>query len=148
MVTAFKQVANNAAGYLISGIDSDDTSLSLETGQGDTFPATGPFWVTLFSQDPADGCEIIEVGGRSGNVLTGLVRGQQGTSAASWSTGAAVQCLLTAQHLSDLHAAVNALEAGVDFSQTTQYLSVFEPTEKAIVNINGVDYWIALDPVL
>ena len=148
MVTAFKKVSNNAAGYLSAGIDADDTSLNLESGQGSTFPATGPFWVTLFSQDPADGCEIIEVGGRTGDVLTGLVRGQQGTLAASWSTGAAVQCLLTAQHLTDLHTAVNALEAGIDFSQTTQFLSVFEPTEKAIININGVNYWIPLDPVL
>ncbi len=148
MATAFKKVSNNAAGYLSAGIDDNDTSLSLESGQGGTFPATGPFWVTLFSQDPGDGCEIIEVGGRTGDVLTGLVRGQQGTTAASWATGSAVQCLLTSQHLEDLHTAVNALEAGIDFAQTTEYLATFEPTESAIITINGVQYRIALDPVL
>jgi len=148
MVTAFKEVANNAAGYLNSAIDDDDTSLTLESGQGSTFPATGPFWVTVFSQDPADGCEVIEVGGRTGDVLTSLVRGQQSTVAASWSTGSAVQLLLTAQHLEDLHTAVNALEAGIDFEQTTALLDVFEPTESAIITINGVQYRIALDPVV
>ncbi|MCL4735376.1 MAG: hypothetical protein KJ050_10620 [Candidatus Omnitrophica bacterium] len=147
MATTFKQLANNAAGYLNSGIDNDDTSLNLESGQGSNFPATGSFWVTVFSQDPGNGCEIILVGGRSGDVLTGLTRGQQGTTAASWSTGAAVQLLLTKQHLEDIHTAVNAIETALDLGQTVSDLVSFTPTKTAVITINGVAYRISLEPV-
>lgn len=147
MATAFKVLKDYAAGFLETGIDSDDTSLTLENGQGASFPSTFPYWVTLFTTDPGLGCEVVEVGGRSGDTLQSLVRGQEGTSAAAWSAGTNVRAMIMSQHLGDLQVAVNTLETGLDLGQTTEFLGTFEPTESMKIWVNGVQYRVPLDPV-
>jgi len=95
-----EKFANNAAGVLSSGISNSDTSLTLNTGQGSRWPTLGVgewCWTTI-----TDGTtiEIVRVTARSGDTLT-IVRAQQGTSASSFSAGAAVQMRLTRQSLED-----------------------------------------------
>lgn len=147
MATAFKQLANNSAGVLNSAITDSSTSLSVENPQGSTFPSSGPFWVTLFSIDPGLGCEIVLVGSRSGNVLNGLTRGEAGTTPSAWDAGSHVRLLFVAQHLNDIHTAVNAIETALDLGQTVSDLVSFTPTKTATITINGAAYKISLEPV-
>lgn len=89
---------NNAASTLATAIDTDDTEVVVQSGHGALFPAiTGSdfFFVTL---DAGATREIVKVTSRSTDTLT-VVRAQQGTSAASWSTGAKVEQRLTSETL-------------------------------------------------
>lgn len=78
---------NNASATLASSINSSVTSISLSTGQGALFPSLGAgefFYATLV--DSSNNLEIVQVTARSTDSLT-VVRGQDGTSARSYSAG-------------------------------------------------------------
>ena len=91
---------NNATTTLASPITTTSaTSLIVASGTGALFPSPGTgqyFKVTL---NPATGSsptpEIVHVTARSTDTFT-IVRGQEGTTASTWATGALVQNLLTA----------------------------------------------------
>lgn len=105
MATVFLVPKNNAASALTAGVS--DSAVSLPVTDASLFPVTFPFHVSI------DG-EIVKVDGVSANNLTlsdVALRGQEGTTAASHLSGAAVELLITAKAVSDLNAAVNALEA-------------------------------------
>lgn len=72
---------NTAFSTLNGGISATDTSLVLASGT--TFPNTGIILI---------GTEQIAYTGKTTNTLTGLIRGYNGTTAASHSTGANVGC--------------------------------------------------------
>lgn len=80
--------ANNATGTLNGSITNVATSLVLNAGQGAAFPATGNFRILIDS-------EIIIVGARSGDTLSSLTRGQEGTAGAAHNNGATVTHILT-----------------------------------------------------
>ena len=101
MTTTFLVPKNNAASTLSAGINSVVTSIPVVDAA--QFPSIYPFHVTCDN-------EIIRVDGKSGNNLTPCVRGQEGTSGASHLIGAAIDLRITAKAISDLNAAVNALE--------------------------------------
>jgi hypothetical protein len=82
---------NNATGLLDVGIDDDDASLDVGTGEGAAFP-TANFVVRVDD-------ELIEVSSRTGDTLTLFLRGAEGTVAASHSAGATVAHVLTAGSL-------------------------------------------------
>lgn len=104
MPTAFLSVKNNAVGTLLNDILSNAVSLELQAGEGALFPGTFLYHISINN-------EILSVGGKSGDVLTGLIHAREGTSASDHAAGAAVELLITAQQLSDIHTAVNTLEA-------------------------------------
>lgn len=81
-----EQLANNAQSTLSAGIDNIVTSLTVANGT--VFPALGNFRIIIDS-------EIIIVGARSGNTLSSLARGAEGTTAASHSSAALVTHVLT-----------------------------------------------------
>lgn len=117
MATAFHSVSNMAATTLAADITDSATSLTVATGTGAEFPASGKFYVVIVdTRDdlgrPAS-YEIVEVQSRSTDTftLTGG-RGSQGTSAAAHSEGAAVELAVTASQLTELQTAVNGIEAG------------------------------------
>ena len=90
--------ANNATSTLASDINNSVTSLTVATGEGARFPSpTGLdyFFVTLTGASSETTWEIVKCTSRSSDVLT-IERGQQGTSAASWSTGDKVELRATA----------------------------------------------------
>jgi hypothetical protein len=77
---------NNAVSLLASGITSTSTTLTVLDGMGALFPNPGAdefFTVTLEDQ-AASVREIIWVTGRTGDVFTGLMRGQEGTTPVAW----------------------------------------------------------------
>ena len=104
MGTAFKRVANRATGNLNAGIDNAVTSVVLQAGQGALFP-TFPGNSYLVTCDN----ERMLVTGLTTDTLT-VTRGADGTSAASHSSGAALELRVVATAIQDLNAAVNALE--------------------------------------
>ena len=85
MFVIAEQLSNNAASTLNGGIDNIVTSLTVANGS--VFPATGNFRIIVDS-------EIMICSARATNVLT-VSRGQETTSAASHSNGAAVTHILT-----------------------------------------------------
>ncbi|MCC6490667.1 MAG: hypothetical protein IT364_24490 [Candidatus Hydrogenedentes bacterium] len=111
MATSFHKVTNNAASTLAATIDDDDLSLSVASGDGAEF-STALQWLTI-GRTSAYAGEIVEASSRSSDALTLAARGEQGTVASGHESGALVECLLTAEHITELQDAVNALEARV-----------------------------------
>ena len=91
---------NFAHSQLASGINSSTTTIVLESGHGARFPAiTGSdfFYLTLENAELTR--EIVKVTARSTDTLT-VVRGQDNTTAASWSAGDTVALRLNAAAIS------------------------------------------------
>lgn len=86
-LTELQLFTNNAVSLLASPISASDTTLLLMSGFGPLFPSPGPneFFLVTLEDQAASVREIIKVTGRTGDVLTGLVRAQEGTAARSWS---------------------------------------------------------------
>lgn len=86
MATNKKNLAN---GQLVTAIDTDDTTISLESGQGALMPAT-PFYGTLSpvgELSTMDNSEIVQCTAVSGDDLT-ITRAQRSTTAKSFDIGA------------------------------------------------------------
>src|SRR5678816_4270279 len=86
-----EQFANKADSTLNGAINNSTTSIVVVDGS--RFPATGNFRVLLGS-DTLTG-ELVIATARSGNTLT-VLRGQESTTAQSWSDGTSVTHILTA----------------------------------------------------
>jgi hypothetical protein len=100
---------NNATTTLASGINSSVTSLSVAAGTGTLFPTlTGAdvFYATL--ANVAGTVEIVQVTARSTDTFT-IVRGQDGTSATTWSAGDKVELRPTAAGLAAMAQTANNL---------------------------------------
>lgn len=110
------KLGNNAIGRLASNITSTDTSITLQAGNGTSFPAlaTGEWFpATIYRADTT--LEIVRVTARAADVLT-VVRGQEGTSPKAFSLGDRIELRLTAGALMQLLAEVSA--SGVMFTPT------------------------------
>ena len=95
------KVANNARGYLATGVSAQDTQLALNTGAGLLFPAiqTGEaFHVTLVAA--AGGMEIVRVTARAGDLLT-VTRGAEGTIPVAFPAGSLAELRVTAAALTE-----------------------------------------------
>lgn len=93
--------ANNAITTLAVGITNVSTSITVATGTGALFPSptNGDYaWLTLSTATGV--IEIVNCSSRTGDVLT-VTRGQQGTTASSFSIGDSLTQRMTAQGLSD-----------------------------------------------
>lgn len=113
--------ANNASTLLVSGISAASTTLQVSTGTGDLFPSPVPgtsyFKATLTSLAAGKTKEIVHVTARSGDTLT-ITRGQEGTAAASWDSGASVANLFTAGTFNDLAQQMDIDQVYTDFAST------------------------------
>ena len=81
------KVTNNAFGTLSAAINTTATTITLDSSQGSRFPTLGAsdyFFGTLV--DTSNNLEIVKVTARSSDSLT-VVRGQDGTAAASFAIG-------------------------------------------------------------
>jgi len=84
---------NNASNFLAAGIDSTQTTITLQSAA--SFPALSAgeyFYGTL--EDTAGQVEIVKVTARVGDTLT-VVRAQEGTSAASFAQGSRFELRVT-----------------------------------------------------
>ena len=81
------KVSNNAFGTLSAGINTSDTTITVDSGQGARFPSLGAneyFFATLV--DTSNNLEIVKVTARSTDSMT-VVRAQDNTTAAAFSIG-------------------------------------------------------------
>jgi hypothetical protein len=127
---------NNASTALASGINNSVTSLSVSSGTGALFPnPSNPdiFYATL--TDSSGNVEIVRVTARSTDTFT-IVRGQDGTSARSWSAGALVELRVTKAMLDDLKVDVRTVLLGLantfTASQTIQGNLTLDGTARRI----------------
>ncbi len=88
--------SNNATSLLAVAINTSVTTVVVQTGDAAKFPApTGGDWFPITVIDGLGNMEIMRCTARSGANLT-VVRGQEGTTAQSFSIGARVDLRLTA----------------------------------------------------
>lgn len=107
------KVTNNATSTLAANIDTDDTTLSIQTGDASKFPTLGVGdWCPLTIIDSGGNMEIMKVTGRSSAVLT-VVRGQEGTTAKNFTAGAHISVRLTAATLEPALREATTLLAGL-----------------------------------
>ena len=93
---------NNAATTLGAAINSSVTSLTVATGAGVLFPTlTGSDYFYCTLTNTVGTIEIVKVTARSTDTFT-IVRGQDNTTASSWSLGDKVELRLVAASLNDL----------------------------------------------
>jgi hypothetical protein len=99
---ALNQFTNNASTTLASSIDSSVTSLTVAAGTGGLFPtlAGSNYFYTTLSNLAGTIIEIVKVTARSTDTFT-IVRGQDNTTAASFSAGDKVELRLTAADLNN-----------------------------------------------
>lgn len=79
---------NNAVSLLAAPITAGATSLTVMAGYGALFPqpaAPNEYFLVTLENQTGTAREIVRVNGRTGDTLTGLVRGQEGTVAQAWS---------------------------------------------------------------
>lgn len=97
--------SNFAVTELAVDIDSSDTSFTVTDASA--FPDTGPFMILVHDNTGLSGVkEIMEVGSidKTTKTFSNVIRGKEGTTAVSHSSGDAVECVWTAgthQELAD-----------------------------------------------
>lgn len=109
MATNFnKQVyANNATSTLAYAVDASSTTLTVADGARFPTPQENEYFTLTLGSGSV--FEIVEVYGRSGNVLSQCVRGAQGTTATSFPAGTLVENRLTAGSISEFARAQDRL---------------------------------------
>jgi hypothetical protein len=98
MTVKFK---NNAVGYLSAAISSSDSSATLTTGGGASFPSLGAgeyFYATITATSGV--YEIVKVTSRSTDSIS-ITRAQEGTTALAFPSGSIVELRITAQAITD-----------------------------------------------
>lgn len=82
--------SNNASSLLAASIDDNDLAVQVGVGDGALFPNPGADeFFTVALVNPAGDFEIVKIASRSSDILTVASggRGQEGTSAQSWTNG-------------------------------------------------------------
>jgi hypothetical protein len=112
-MTTFLNVTDRATTTLYTTINSSNTTIVLNTGDGALFPSTN-FIITIEN-------ERILIDSRSTDTLTVNVsgRGYTGSTAASHTAGVAVQLRVTAQSITEMQSAINACEVVANKDTTT-----------------------------
>lgn len=104
------QIAGGAGGVGTSLL-ATDTSLLLTAGTGAKYPASGPFYLTLGALTPTP--EVVKVGSRASDTLSGLVRGLDGTTAQTWLVGTTVDEAWTASNANNLWSSLLAVNTAL-----------------------------------
>lgn len=104
---------NNAQTTLNGAINNSTTSIVVTDGSVFPSPTNGNFFKMTLAQAGGSetSWEIVYVTARSGNTLT-VVRGRDGTSAASWSSGDKAEMRLTAADATNFNAGAMYAYAG------------------------------------
>lgn len=106
-------LSNNVASQLNANVGPSDTALLLPAGQGVRFPSPsgGRYFYATIVHIATGAIEIVKCTGRSIDTLT-VERGQDNTTAISFSTGSTIEMRVTALVLQDLDWRTNAGAAG------------------------------------
>jgi hypothetical protein len=133
---------NNATTLLDADIDTVVTSLTVTTGEGAKFPdPSGGDWFYATLQ-AGSLIEIVQVTARSTDVFT-IVRGQDGTSGASFSAGATVELRMTKVWFDTVHTEDNLPAADIGdvsgpASAIDDRVAMFDGTSGKVLKDSGV----------
>ncbi|HFK5629695.1 TPA: hypothetical protein ACG0A5_002108 [Enterobacter roggenkampii] len=134
--------ANNAQTVLAAGISASATSLTVNSGTGELFPAvtSGVSFFKLTLVDAATGqlSEIVHVTARTGDTMT-IERGQEGTTARAWSANDIAANMMTAGTLNYILANFQPLDA------TLTALAWLATGANKLPYFSGVDQMAATD---
>jgi hypothetical protein len=133
---AIEFYSNDATDTLASSIDNSVTSLTLNDAS--KFPTSGLFSIKI-------GSEIMKVTGVSSNTFT-VVRGQEGTTAASHTGGDTVRHVLTKRSLDQL--SLDQISVGAYSALPTENKAgrLFIPTDGYGVFYNNGSSWLNYGP--
>lgn len=139
---------NNAYSTLSASLTNVATTLSVQTGHGDRFPAvTAPDVAYITLEDSGGNREIVKVTARTaGADSMTIVRAQEGTSARSWVSGDTVEQRITAGELDRYETMANVDDAT---SKTTPVDADYLPLKDSAAS-NGLKYltWANLKATL
>lgn len=122
------EAANRSTSTLNGGITGSDTSLTLTNAA--TFPNSGAVTINA---------EIVYYTGKSGNQLTGLLRGQCSTTASSQSNGSVVRGNIVSCHHNAIRDAIIAAQTKVGSGSSTPTANTFLQG-----NGSGTSAWLPL----
>lgn len=128
---------NNASTTLASSISSGATAFSVPSGKGDLFPILGAGeWCYLTLVKLVGGVEVLEIVKATARVTDNftIVRGQQGTSATSFTAGDKVDCRVTAGGLAEMTS--NTPSGGISATTVQDAINELD-AEKAKLNGDG-----------
>lgn len=139
-MTILLKKKNFAKSTLASGIDSDDTSITLATGTGTLFPASGVFravlWGSGFASPDLDSSrEIVQAQISSGDVFT-ITRAQESTTAGTWSAGTNFTLVLTAGTVDEIETEIATKTTGPASAVGDNFAS-YDGTTGKIVKDSG-----------
>jgi hypothetical protein len=142
-MTTIDTFANFATSTLASSISSGATSLSVSAGTGSKYPSSGPFMLLLGTTSGA--YELVKCTARSGDTFT-VVRGQEGTTATSWTAGSTpVTQVVTAANMANLWAAspqvYNVLAYGAVGDGVHNDTSAIQAAITAVPSNGGIVYF-------
>lgn len=134
---------NFYASRLTTDIGTSDTSIAVETAPSQTSGR-----MVLEARNPTQR-EIISYTNVSGTTLTGVTRGEGGTTAKTHTRNALIEMNLTAEDISDLYAAFAAFEA-----DNTNWFEILDSVSSVTANgnrsydlvFNGVDLTDTISP--
>lgn len=147
--------SNNVAAVLAAGIGPSDTAVLVTSGQGARFPdpaGVDHFWATLIHVSTG-AIEIVKCTDRASDTLT-VVRGQDGTTPISFTTGSAVEMRLVADMMREVdyrlvRSAINGLAAlGPDgFVPDAQIAPSFTRDTELTAGLAGKQNTLGFTPV-
>lgn len=137
-MTRYEHQGGAKATTLSSGITSGASTITIADGTGWPTGADGPFWFAMDRDSSAE--EKCTATGRTGNTLTGVTRGLDGTSAASHQTNAPVEHVISATEVDKFDAHVEDTTR----DDHTQYLT--EARGNAAYAAAGVEAFAAYMP--
>jgi hypothetical protein len=112
---------NNASATIASTISSSATSITVASGQGAEFPVlTGSDYFIATLVDSSNNIEIIKVTARSSDTMT-VVRGQESTSARSYTVGSLLELRVTAATLSSFAQQTGGTITAATITASTQF---------------------------
>jgi hypothetical protein len=101
MTVTADQFANFALSSLVSAISTTASSLTVQTGDGAKFPASGPFMVLAGSPLQNGSHELMKCTARVTDTLT-VTRAQEGTTGMAWGISTTIQQVASAGNFSDI----------------------------------------------
>ena len=105
--------ANNVSTTLSSAINASQTTISVTDASGLPTLSSGDYIYLTIDTDSSPTLEVVKVTAISSNSLT-VVRGQDGTTASSFSAGVKVELRVTAAALDDISSAADTESVSKD----------------------------------
>ena len=116
--------ANNVSTSLSAAINATQTTISVADASGLPTLSSGDYiYLTIDTDTNSPTIEVVKVTGVSTNTLT-VVRGQDGTTASSFSSGAKVELRVTAAALDDISSAADTESVSIAGDTMTGQLNI------------------------